>query len=75
VHRPRTNQDWWPDQLDLSVLHQHGSKGNPLGKGFGYAEQFAKLDGSLLAYCATRLKGRLRRSCAQGCAGATTGHT
>ena len=44
AHRPRTIQDWWPDQLDLSVLHQHSPKANPLGEGFSYKEQFAQLD-------------------------------
>ncbi|TDP92808.1 catalase/peroxidase HPI [Labedaea rhizosphaerae] len=42
--RPRTNKDWWPNQLDLSVLHTHSSKGNPLGPDFNYAKEFAKLD-------------------------------
>ena len=42
--RPRTNQDWWPNQLDLSVLHQHSPKGNPMGEDFDYAEAFAGLD-------------------------------
>ncbi|MEV6635713.1 catalase/peroxidase HPI [Actinoplanes sp. NPDC051470] len=42
--RPRTNKDWWPNQLDLSVLHAHSSKGNPLGENFSYAAEFAKLD-------------------------------
>ncbi|MCZ7436898.1 catalase/peroxidase HPI [Micromonospora sp. WMMC241] len=42
--RPRTNRDWWPNQLDLSVLHAHSSKGNPLGADFSYAREFAKLD-------------------------------
>ncbi|MEV4641393.1 catalase/peroxidase HPI [Actinoplanes sp. NPDC049548] len=42
--RPRTNRDWWPNQLDLSVLHAHSSKGNPLGEGFSYAKEFEKLD-------------------------------
>ncbi|MEU4689629.1 catalase/peroxidase HPI [Actinoplanes sp. NPDC023714] len=42
--RPRTNRDWWPNQLDLSVLHAHSSKGNPLGPDFEYAKEFAKLD-------------------------------
>ncbi|GAA2642408.1 catalase/peroxidase HPI [Paractinoplanes durhamensis] len=41
--RPHTNRDWWPNQLDLSVLHAHSSKGNPL-PGFDYAKEFAKLD-------------------------------
>ncbi|MFC8042981.1 catalase/peroxidase HPI [Nocardia sp. NPDC057353] len=43
-HRPRTNQDWWPEQIDLSVLHAHSTKSNPLGADFDYAKEFAKLD-------------------------------
>ena len=31
AHRPRTNQDWWPNQLDLHVLHQHSPRGQPHG--------------------------------------------
>ncbi|GAA0583808.1 catalase/peroxidase HPI [Paractinoplanes ferrugineus] len=42
--KPHTNRDWWPNQLDLSVLHAHSSKGNPLGPDFSYANEFAKLD-------------------------------
>ena len=42
--RPRTNSDWWPDQIDLQVLHQHHPAGNPLGHDFNYAEAFASLD-------------------------------
>jgi catalase-peroxidase len=42
--RPHTNRDWWPNQLDLSVLHAHSSKGNPLGRNFSYPDEFAKLD-------------------------------
>jgi len=42
--RPRTNQDWWPNQLNLQVLHQHSPKGNPLGEDFSYADQFKGLD-------------------------------
>jgi catalase-peroxidase len=42
--RPRTNQDWWPNQLDLSVLHTHGQASNPLGPAFSYREEFEKLD-------------------------------
>ncbi|MFC4070100.1 catalase/peroxidase HPI [Actinoplanes subglobosus] len=42
--RPRTNRDWWPNQLDLSVLHAHSSKGNPLSPDFDYATEFEKLD-------------------------------
>ncbi|MGW4484890.1 catalase/peroxidase HPI [Amycolatopsis sp. NPDC004368] len=42
--RPHTNRDWWPNQLDLSVLHAHSSKSNPLAQDFSYAEEFKKLD-------------------------------
>jgi catalase-peroxidase len=42
--RPRTNRDWWPNQLDLSVLHRHSSLSNPLGSGYSYAEAFKTLD-------------------------------
>jgi catalase-peroxidase len=42
--KPRTNKDWWPNQLDLSVLHAHAPVANPLGDDFDYAEQFNKLD-------------------------------
>ena len=39
-----TNQDWWPDQLRLDVLHQHSSKSNPMGEEFDYRKEFKKLD-------------------------------
>jgi catalase-peroxidase len=39
-----TNRDWWPNQLNLKILHQHSSKSNPMGKDFNYAEEFKKLD-------------------------------
>src|SRR4051812_11262832 len=42
--RPRTNQDWWPNQLDLQVLHQHSPASNPFGAGYDYTEAFAGLD-------------------------------
>jgi catalase-peroxidase len=42
--RPRTNKDWWPDQLDLSILKAHSPNGDPMGKDFNYAEEFKKLD-------------------------------
>jgi catalase-peroxidase len=42
--RPRTNRDWWPNQLDLSVLHQHSPLSNPMGSDFNYAEAFKTLD-------------------------------
>jgi catalase-peroxidase len=43
-HRPRTNQDWWPNQLNLQVLHQHSERSNPMGPDFDYAEEFKTLD-------------------------------
>ncbi|MDT7758084.1 MAG: catalase-peroxidase [Mycobacterium sp.] len=44
AHRPLTNPDWWPEQIDVSVLHAHSPKGNPLGENFDYPAEFAKLD-------------------------------
>jgi len=43
-HRPRTNKDWWPNQLDLGVLHQHSPASSPLDEDFDYAEAFKGLD-------------------------------
>ena len=42
--RPHTLKDWWPNSLDLSVLHTNAPQGNPLGQGFDYRSEFAKLD-------------------------------
>jgi catalase-peroxidase len=42
--RPRTNQDWWPNQLDLRVLHHHSPLSNPLGEDFDYRNEFESLD-------------------------------
>ena len=39
-----TNRDWWPNQLDISILHQHDEKSNPMGKDFDYREHFKKID-------------------------------
>ena len=39
-----SNRDWWPNQLNLSILHQHSSKSNPMGEAFNYREEFKKLD-------------------------------
>ena len=46
-HTPRravSNRDWWPNQLDLKVLHQNSPMSNPMGEAFNYAEEFKKLD-------------------------------
>jgi catalase-peroxidase len=42
--RPRTNSDWWPNQLDLSVLHRHSPLSSPVGEDFNYREEFKSLD-------------------------------
>jgi catalase-peroxidase len=39
-----SNKDWWPDQLNLSILHQHDTKSNPMGEDFDYKSEFEKLD-------------------------------
>ncbi len=39
-----SNKDWWPNQLNLSILHQHDQKSDPMDEGFDYAEEFKKLD-------------------------------
>ena len=39
-----SNADWWPNQLKLSILHQHSAKSDPMGEAFNYAEEFKKLD-------------------------------
>jgi len=40
----RTNRDWWPNQLNVRMLHQNSPLSDPMGKGFDYAEEFKKLD-------------------------------
>jgi catalase-peroxidase len=42
--RPQTNRDWWPNQLNLQVLHQHSPRANPLGADYDYAAEFANVD-------------------------------
>jgi len=39
-----SNRDWWPNQLNLGILHQHAPASNPMGPDFNYAEEFKKLD-------------------------------
>ncbi|NOR89318.1 MAG: catalase/peroxidase HPI, partial [Anaerolineales bacterium] len=39
-----SNRDWWPNQLNLNILHQHSHLSNPMGEEFNYAEEFKKLD-------------------------------
>ncbi len=40
----QSNKDWWPNQLNLKILHQHSSKSNPMGENFNYAKEFKKLN-------------------------------
>ena len=40
----RSNRDWWPEQINLSILHQHDQKSDPMNEGFDYREEFKKLD-------------------------------
>src|SRR5262249_38332072 len=42
--RARSNRDWWPNQLNLEILHQNSPLSNPMGEEFNYAEEFKKLD-------------------------------
>ncbi|MEW6184825.1 MAG: catalase/peroxidase HPI [Thermodesulfobacteriota bacterium] len=44
IHRGTSTRDWWPNQLNLKILHQHSNLSNPLGEAFNYAEEFKKLD-------------------------------
>ncbi len=49
THKPiagggTSTQEWWPNQLNLRILHQHSKKGNPMGEDFNYVEEFKKLD-------------------------------
>ncbi len=42
--RPQNNASWWPNQLNVNILHQHSPKSDPMGKEFNYAEEFKSLD-------------------------------
>ena len=39
-----SNRDWWPNQLNLRILHQNSSLADPMGEGFNYAEEFKQID-------------------------------
>ena len=43
ARKSHTNSDWWPNQLNLKVLHQHSPLSDPMGKEFDYAEEFKSL--------------------------------
>jgi len=40
----RANRDWWPNQLNLSILNQHSDRSNPMGEAFDYTKEFKTLD-------------------------------
>lgn len=50
-----SNQDWWPNQLNLSILRQHDKKSNPMGEDFDYREAFKKIDYAALKQDLTAL--------------------
>ena len=52
-----TNRDWWPNQLDISILHQHDEKSNPMGKDFDYREHFKNITTKNLTIEIVRLIG------------------
>ena len=43
-HTHKSNQEWWPNQLNLNILHQHSHLSNPMGQEFNYSDEFKKLD-------------------------------
>ena len=42
--RGPSNRDWWPNQINLKMLHQHSPLSSPMGEGFNYAQEFKSLD-------------------------------
>ncbi|NVB80877.1 MAG: catalase/peroxidase HPI [Kofleriaceae bacterium] len=52
---PRTNKDWWPNQVDLSILHKHSPLSNPMGESFDYARELETLDLEALKRDVTQL--------------------
>src|SRR5437763_5082867 len=44
MHTTRTNRDWWPNQLNIQVLHQNSALSDPMGEAFDYAKEFKTLD-------------------------------
>src|ERR1700733_9523189 len=42
--KTRSNRDWWPNQLDIQVLHHNSKKSDPMGEGFDYVKEFKSLD-------------------------------
>jgi catalase-peroxidase len=54
-HTTPANNHWWPNQLNLAILHQHAPASNPLGEGFNYAQAFTQLDLNALKQDLTEL--------------------
>ena len=58
MHTSHTNCDWWPNQLNISVLHQNTPDADPMGAGFDYAKEFDSLDLDALVKDLTRADDR-----------------
>ncbi len=58
----RSNRDWWPDALDISVLHRNSSLSDPMGEAFDYAEQFKSSRSERRHQRPERADDRLRRN-------------
>ena len=61
-----TNRDWWPNQLNLKILHQHSSLTDPMDEDFNYAEAFKSLDFAALKQDLQRTDDRFTRMVAGG---------
>ena len=59
ARRSYTNNDWWPNQLSLKVLHQHSPLSDPMGQEFNYGEEFKSLDlNACLLYTSRKRRSR-----------------
>ena len=56
------NRDWWPDALDVSVLHRNSTLSDPMGKAFDYAKEFKTLDLNAVIKDLTRVDDGIRRN-------------
>jgi catalase-peroxidase len=56
MHITKTNRDWWPNQLDLQVLHRNSTLSDPMGTTFDYAKEFKTLDLNAVIKVAGRLR-------------------
>ena len=60
--RGHANRDWWPDALDVSVLHRNSNLSDPMGKAFDYAKEFKTLDLNAVDQGPARADDRIRRN-------------